>query len=686
VLRFWNDLKLSLKLQAAFALVILIFVCALVAEAMLNERAAAVNAVQNTQLYPSLVATIRVEQVLKNVEDDGGLYMLESRPAEAAQDLDNYRRDLVALQATMVQTDVDSTEAHRQANAALHKFMDGPEGYLQRHENAFALKAAGKLAQAQQTYTSILIAPVIDVGDKFAATVSSQIDAGKEAETRLAALAKIVSVVSAIVAVVVGFTIATLLSRGIAVAIAAVALALSQIVAEDIAALNAALKRLAGGDLTARFSSSRQPLVVAGNDEIGTLVNNYDTLAGALNEMSNQYQAATENLRNLIAGVALTSKSLAAASDEASAAAKQSTTTVGQIAKAIEVVAAGAGDQSSQIASTATAIEELSRTADQIAMVATNQAESIALTTTALQTLDIGIAAMSTQGTALTASARDASAEAATGSAAVDETAGTMTQLKAVSATATAAMSSLEERSEKVEEIVDTIQDIADQTNLLALNAAIEAARAGENGRGFAVVADEVRKLAERSSRATKEISGILGDIKRETINAAAAMRSSANSMDAGIAVSQRAAHSLQTLGTAIGTTTSVAESLAGQALQMRDSSVRVTENMASSSAAVEENAAAAAEMRKTTDHVTAAMVPIAATASANAATAAEAALSTRQLTLGIAEIDVTARALRDQAEQLEGLVSRFIFEESRQSPGDAPRKLAAPRALSLQR
>lgn len=263
-----------------------------------------------------------------------------------------------------------------------------------------------------------------------------------------------------------------------------VAVLISRRISGGVRRLVSRTEAIAAGDLTG------EALVADGDDELGDLTH-------GINQMQT-------NLRTMIESVVTTTERVASASEEISANATEQ--------------AQGAELQKDQTHQVATAMQEMSATVMQVSENSNRAADA------ALQ----------------------AANTARRGGTIVDQTLFKMRAIADTVGNTALKVQELGKSSDQIGEIIGVIDDIADQTNLLALNAAIEAARAGEQGRGFAVVADEVRKLAERTTKATKEITMMIKNIQSETQSAVEAMFAGNRQVDEGVATTTEAGNALR--------------------------------------------------------------------------------------------------------------------------------------------
>lgn len=166
-------------------------------------------------------------------------------------------------------------------------------------------------------------------------------------------------------------------------------------------------------------------------------------------------------------------------------------------------------------------------------------------------------------------------------SAIADTIEGILDQVKKSEKDATL-VANLVKQADNIGAIVQTIDEIASQTNLLALNAAIEAARAGDAGKGFAVVADEVRALASRTTKSTKDIATMVGNIQSDANLAQGSMQKSLQHMQMLSDKAQSVHELLNSIIEGVQTLDEEISQIAKATVEQNQSTLEISQNISS--------------------------------------------------------------------------------------------------------
>ncbi len=287
------------------------------------------------------------------------------------------------------------------------------------------------------------------------------------------------------------------------------------------------------GDLTKRVP-------VTGQDEIGQL-------GQLVNQFIDKLHVSMAKVGEVTNQVAIDSQQMSATADE--------------MAKGVDL-------QKIKITQSASAVEEMTMTAGEVAR-NTQEASDIA---------------------------QEAADTAKNGHKVVTEAVASMQLVADAVGESSTVITALGRSSDQIGEIVGTIEDIADQTNLLALNAAIEAARAGEQGRGFAVVADEVRKLAERTTKATKEISEMIRQIQTDTKTAVMSMEDGTQKVSNGVMLANETSDALTRIQSLVMQTAGMIQQIAASAEEQSTTTHQIAKDLEAVTQVGEETSAGAVE------------------------------------------------------------------------------------------
>ncbi len=435
--------------------------------------------------------------------------------------------------------------------------------------------------------------------------------------------------VSIVLAVLLGFAAATLLTSLTSAPVVRIADAASQI---------------ARGDL-------HQQVEATSGDELGALAQSFNRMAENLSRMIRRIRDASVRVdqgRDQIQGSTIqfleSSHSQVSSLEEISSAITQMNSSLKGVAESVENLSASSEQTSSSIMEMAVSSEEvsghiksLSASVDETASSITEMVSSIQQVDQSIEQLGELIADTAASIKEMEGSIRQVEKTAASshnlseqvrsnaemGMKSVEMTMEGMERIRSTVHRASEVISKLGSSSEEIGKILTVIDDVAEQTNLLALNAAIIAAQAGEHGKGFAVVAEEIRELAERTASSTKEIDALIKAVQRDVANAVQSMKGGSNTVEDGVRLSVQAGENLKKILDSARTSADMAKEIAGATVeqsrgiqstnltieQVREMVSQITKATAEQKAGSEQIISAVENMREMTGSVNRATV-----------------------------------------------------------------------------
>ncbi|MGE0449550.1 MAG: methyl-accepting chemotaxis protein [Vicinamibacterales bacterium] len=161
-------------------------------------------------------------------------------------------------------------------------------------------------------------------------------------------------------------------------------------------------------------------------------------------------------------------------------------------------------------------------------------------------------------------------------------------------------MLDLGRQSQEIGGILEIINELADQTNILSVNAAIEAAGAGDAGRRFSVVAEEIRRLADRVAGSTKEIRGLIQEVRTAVNTTVMTTEATAKSTDAGVQQFAEVSTALRRIAGLVRATTDASREIELSTKQQASAVEQVNTGVADVAQGAKETEIAASQMLET--------------------------------------------------------------------------------------